>query len=99
MAPRSGMVGMLRAARAVEAALARVGTARALRLPEVAQRTGISLSRLRRLLPAMIAAGWPVEARSDPVTSGAQCNRPRVYSLAVLDEMRQASGDGSQDAR
>lgn len=94
MARFAGQAETLRAAFAVEDALGRLPANRALTLSELAVFTGISLDRLRRLVVAMVEAGWRIESVPDPKGSGPPACRARVYWLAApLRVVREGSFD------
>jgi predicted transcriptional regulator len=88
----------LRAALAVRDLLTRLPPNRALSLGEIADRTGIAVTRLRRLLPAMMDAGVPVVMEPDPASPGQEACRPLVYSLAPLRDLREGSCAGGEAA-
>ena len=96
MARFAGQAETLRAAFAVADALARLPPNRALTLAELAARASITVDRLRRLVPAMDAAGWRIESEPDPKGSGPPACRARVYSLAH-DAPPRARRQGSDD--
>jgi hypothetical protein len=79
----AGQAETLRAAHAVADALGRLPANRALTLAELAGRTGVSVDRLRRLVVAMVEAGWRIESEPDSRGAGPPECRARVYSLAL----------------
>ena len=92
MAGDKSTAGQLRAVRLVERALARLPPNHPGRtLAELEAITGVSVKRLRRLVPAMWAAGWKIDWEPH-LTSPA-----RVYFLARPDlrEGEAARPDGT----
>lgn len=97
MAGAKSAAGILRSAVAVAEALRRLPPSRALTLVEIKERTGIEVTRLRRLLPSMVAAGLPVVAEPDPRSAAPVACRPLVYSLAAPDPLRDLrEGEGAR---